>query len=96
MIAKLFRIEKLLDELKQVKAILKSPMLYYKFRDKTFSEIESAKLMQTDFLNPEIFGATRGQILSKKSKTRRNCSRESVTGEKKHRKAFSISKVSFI
>ena len=45
--------EKLIDELRQVKSILKAPMLYFKYRDKTFSEISNMQNNETQ-LDPEI------------------------------------------
>ena len=48
--------DKLLDELKQVKAILKSPMLYYKYRDKTFDEIINANLNEKELIDTEFYG----------------------------------------
>lgn len=45
--------DKLYDELRQVKSILKTPMLYFKYRDKAFSEISRAQNSETQ-LDPEI------------------------------------------
>lgn len=45
--------DKLYDELRQVKSILKTPMLYFKYRDKAFSEISRAQNNETQ-LDPEI------------------------------------------
>ena len=55
--------EKLIDELKQVKSILKAPMLYFKFRDKTFSEISRAQNNETQ-LDPEIIKIFSNKIFS--------------------------------
>ena len=63
------KVNKLLDELKQVKTILKSPMLYFKFRDKTFTEINKIKVQGHPMLDNEKVGATRGQSINYKPKS---------------------------
>lgn len=54
------KVNKLIDELKQVKTILKSPMLYFKYRDKTFSEISSVHSKGHPNLDHDTIGNTRG------------------------------------
>ena len=58
-----YRVDKLKDELKQVKAILKSPMLYYKYRDKTFDEISQAYNTERNLLDADFYEFGKGQTL---------------------------------